>query len=182
MTENGGHGREAKLNRGIRILAIILSIQVIVIGVRSALSFHNAVLEVGEEISFPLFENGEPVKQMDQTCTIAFVCATGCAHCSILAAEFSEATEPPTWIITGGPDDAEAFREEHGLTHQKVLSLSLRKRNLMALDRFLTIPLTPLRLILDQDLTVLDVSAERQLLDEKTLSDICGNPTGAGDR
>lgn len=175
---------EAK-SETIAIWALLgaLAAQLLFIGLRDAFSFHSAFLEEGDILTFPVSLQGVELQRLGSDCTIGFICTTSCAHCARLASQYSGLFEEnsPFWFILGLPEDSEKFRQEHNLPINKVLSLGRSPGGFSGLNRSLRVPVTPLRIILDRDFKVLELSTTQILPEENERSWLCSVDSHAGE-
>ena len=79
----------------------------------------------------------------------------------------------PVWIVLGGVEATRTFAEEHSLPATHVFSLAERDRPWVFSGGDPFIPFTPLRVILDRNLAILDLSQSRSLPSPEEMEEFC---------
>jgi hypothetical protein len=147
----------------IVILVGLAAVQVVIASLQAVA--RPVMIEIGSE--FPLsvapVEGAPPLAN----CSLYIICTVGCRACAALAEDVRRrqgdgedgSTLEEYWVILGGPANAVRFAEENMLSPSTVGAgvLSTRfPRNLV--PRYLSVPATPLRVLVNDESGVLLVS------------------------
>jgi hypothetical protein len=132
--------------------------------------------EAGERAPFDLSRGGETISQLSADCLTGFVVSPDCPFCQRLAASFTgleEGVEEPIWIVIGEDEVAREFSDEYSLSPSLVYSLTTRK-TLWPFSRSVpTIPFTPLRIIIDRNLVIVDLSQSQSIPPSDKKAELC---------
>lgn len=128
------------------------------------------VASITEDLTPPIISSGG--------CRVGFICSINCPFCSRLTRSFEGeinglADGDPLWLIANPADSVRVWALELGLPLHSVFSLGVRDRTWLAAGTYGNIWMTPMRVILTPDGTVLDVRPSDELPDAATLAKIC---------
>jgi hypothetical protein len=112
-------------------------------------------------------------------CRVGFLCSTGCRFCNRLASSIQGEVSGlpnagPVWLMASPPDQVQVWAAELGVPVHSVFAIDVRDRTWRSPGYYGHIWMTPMRVILAHDGTVLDIRPSDELPDDATLASICG--------
>lgn len=162
------------------IVAGLLALIVVQVGVSFA---HNTQvrheLEVGDHIPISLHSvDGTTPFPERGSCSTLYVCSVNCPGCRSRAANRNyhlnanpEAVE--RWVILGDRRQAQAFGESHGIPPEMIGFTRPRGIQSFFFPRYLHVPATPLRIVVDPRGVVRDVSIDHRLPSVEEMLELC---------
>lgn len=133
-------------------------------------------LKVGKRSPFDLVNGGTTISQLPDDCMTGFVVTATCPFCNRLAESFAalgDSETEPVWFVSGGAEATRTFSEEHSLPPRLVYSLAKRKRMWPFSAREPSIPFTPLRVILNRSLVIMDLSQSQSIPSAAEKEELC---------
>jgi hypothetical protein len=141
------------------------------------LSVPTEYARVGEKLPFRLIQSGNPVSELPNDCLTAFIVSVTCPHCSRLADSVSgsETGEEPLWFVLEGPEEVKEFMVGHSLRPNLVFSISQPRHRWFFPGAAVSVPFTPMRVVLDRNLVVRHLSQSHEIPAEQERNALCAS-------
>lgn len=154
------------MRRLIQLLTISLALQLAVLGARAVGDLNYKPLEVGEPLPFSV--SGWSPAPSNSEGHVVFICAPNCAACAALADRFAAAASDtlrhtPHWLVTADSVEAHRWGVARNLDLSLVHSLDIRTTLGGLHQEYGSIYFTPTRVVLTEDLIILDARPSDQL-------------------
>lgn len=155
----------------MRTFALVMTLLLLVLFQVTFTLDRTVSLKENAEIPVSLVQRGHYVDHLD-SCSVAFVVSVACHQCQRLAARISSASLQiePLWVILEPPPAAEEFGSTHSLPRSSIFSIDIGQR---LFARTLRVPLTPLRVILNRNLVVREISPIQTMPSVEELNTLC---------